>query len=54
MAITDPTDMVEGSTGFINATISVLGPDDELPVKEFFLFLDSYPRNRKNASNSLF
>lgn len=41
MALIDPTDTVEGSTGFINATISVLGPDDELPVYEIYLFLDS-------------
>lgn len=32
MAATDPTDTVEGSTGFVNATITVLGPDDDLPV----------------------
>ena len=34
MAVTDPTDAVEGSTGFVNANISVLGPDDELPVHD--------------------
>lgn len=38
MAVTDPTDTVEGSTGFINATITVLGPDDELPVN-YILFI---------------
>ena len=41
MAIIDPTDTIEGSTGFINANISVLGPDDELPVNENYLFLGS-------------
>ena len=32
MALTDPSDEKDGATGHVNATIAVLGPEDELPV----------------------
>jgi hypothetical protein len=34
MTLTDPTDEREGTMGFLQATITVLGPDDEMPVHD--------------------
>jgi len=34
LTLTDPTDEVEGAMGYLKVTISILGPNDELPVHD--------------------